>query len=140
MEKKNESRAVITGLWKRCHSEISSPCYEAYHGPSSREIKHAHTCIHTCTHVTFIRQSLSFPPAHGGEYRDSKMPSTQFSKIHSELLSIFTTDGPWGFLQDTLAFIQKPLLSDSDSNAVQFPDHGKRFPLNFPSINLDCNK
>lgn len=37
----------------------------------------------------------------------------------------------------TQASNQNPLHSDSDSNTIQFPDHGKGFSLNSPVVNLE---
>lgn len=67
------------------------------------EKSNMHTHINTHRHATFVHQPLSFPPAHG----DNKMLFTKFSHIHDELLSVFTTDGPWGFLQDDAGFYSK---------------------------------
>lgn len=83
--------------------------------------------MHTRTHATFIHQPLSFPPAHGGD--------TETVKCHPHNSATFTVNsyqyllpmGPGASCKTTLAFIQKPLLSDSDSNTIQFPDHGKNF-------------
>lgn len=54
--------------------------------------------LHACTHLACIISPLFFPCAL--KAYDIKTPSTQFSKPSCGLLSIFTTNWPWGCLQD----------------------------------------
>ena len=55
---------------------------------------------HTCTHAHTCFMSQPLPPSSRRGYIDSEMRSTQSSNFHCGFLSVFTTNGPWGFLQD----------------------------------------
>lgn len=129
-EKRNLSvfKVVIAVFWKKCPSEILSfVCFGAYHCPSFKEIKHVCAC--TNAHTCFISPPLS--------QRTVKCWPHNSATFSVGFYQYLLPTGPGASYKATQSSNQNPLHSDSDSNTIQFPDHGKGFSLNFPVVNLE---
>lgn len=134
---------IIAVFWKKCHSEISSfLCFGACNcllpGNSNmcmHTCGHTFTCAHTHT-ACFIDWPFTSPSAHWMDIWTVKYHPHNSATFTVGFYQYFLPMGPGASHETSLASSQTLLLSDSDSNTIQFPDHGKRFPLNF-FINLE---